>query len=178
MPLKARRGFPSAAFLAGGAAFLGVMCGTAVMSEPCFAFLFCRVPAWIAAGFFGAGLDGSVLVLGTGRVVAVTRECGGSDFFALVCAVLTWHAVRHNDAAMLPLWWCGAWAGTLLVNGLRVIATVWTRAIAECILPERFFGAVHLVSGVLVFFPVLLLLWWGCVRHDLSGKTWIIGMKE
>jgi len=87
--------------------------------------------------------------------------------------VLTWHALRQKGAAMLrllPLGWCGAWAFTVLVNGMRVIVTVWTRVLVEHMLPERYYGAVHLVSGVLVFFPALLLLWWLCVRHDLSGK--------
>lgn len=166
--MKTRRGFPSTAVLAGGVVFFGLVCATAVVSQPFYSFVFCRVPAWIAAGYFGASLDGSVLVLGSGRVVAVTRECGGSDFFALSCAILTWHALRRKGAVLLPLWLFGAWAGTVLVNGMRVIVTVWTRALVEGVLPERFFGAVHLVSGVLVFFPALALLWRVCVRHDLS----------
>ena len=159
----------SRALLAGSAAFVGLTLLPALLPDMWYSQIFCRVPAWLAAAYYHAALDGAALTLGSGRVIVVTRECGGSDFFALVCAVLTWHAVRQKDAArMLPLWWCGAWVFTMLVNGMRVIATVWTRAVAESILPERFFGAAHLVSGVLVFFPALALLWWACVRHDLS----------
>lgn len=163
------RRFP-AAFLAACAVYCGFAALVAALPDAWYAGLFCRVPAWLAAVYFHAGLDGAALTLGSGRAVAVTRACGGSDFFALVCAVLTWRAVRRNVAARLPLWWCGAWAYTLLVNGLRVIVTVWTRALAEPSLPERFYGAVHLVSGVLVFFPALLLLWWVCLRHDLNRE--------
>lgn len=159
------------AFLAGCAVFLGLTGLASALSDAAYAVFYCLVPAWVAAAFFHAGKDGATLILGSGRVVAVTCECGGSDFFALACAVLTWHAVRRKDALKLPLWWCGAWCFTMLVNGMRVIVTVWTRAVAECFLPERFFGAVHLVSGVLVFFPALLLLWWTCVRHDLSVRS-------
>jgi exosortase/archaeosortase family protein len=142
------------------------------LPDAVYSLLFCRAPAWIAAAFFHAGVTGATFALASGRVVEVTRECGGSDFFALVCAVLTWRTLRQKGALRgLPLLWFGAWAGTLLVNGMRLIVTVWTRAVAECLLPERYFGAVHLVSGVLVFFPALVLLWWVCIRHDLSGES-------
>lgn len=163
----------SAAVLAGCAVFAGALSLASVLPDTLVSTLFCRVPTGLAALFFNADIQGSSLVLGSGRVIAVTRDCGGTDFFALVCAVLTWHALRQKGAAMLrllPLGWCGAWAFTVLVNGMRVIVTVWTRVLVEHMLPERYYGAVHLVSGVLVFFPALLLLWWLCVRHDLSGK--------
>ncbi|MEI7900403.1 MAG: hypothetical protein WCK89_09120 [bacterium] len=158
--------------LAGCAVFFGMTFLVGVLPDTLYSLLFCRMSAEIAAAFFHAGVDGTALVLGSGRVVAVTRECGGSDFFALACAVLTWHTVRRKGAVMpLLLGWCGAWGLTLLTNGMRVIVTVWTRASVECFLPERYYGAVHLASGVLVFFPALILLWWVCVRHDLSART-------
>jgi len=157
-----------AAVSAGCAVFIGMNLLVSAIPDTVYALMFCRVPTWLAAAFFHAGVDGATLVLGSGRIVSVTRECGGSDFFALVCAVLTWHAVRQKGAAALPFWWCGAWIFAVLANGMRVILTVWTRAFAELFLPERFFGAAHLVSGVLVFFPALFFLWCFCVRHDLS----------
>ena len=160
----------SAAVMAGGAVFIGLTLLISALPDTVYALVFCCVPAWLAAAFFHAGVDGATLILGSGRMVAVTRECGGSDFFALVCAVLTWHAVRQKGAATLPFWWCGAWGFSVLANGMRVVVTVWTRAIVELALPERFFGAAHLVSGVLVFFPALFFLWWACVRHELSGR--------
>lgn len=151
------------------AVFIAALLIASALTDAWYSTLFCRVPAILTAAYYHAGREGVSLVLGSGRIVAVTRECGGSDFFALVCAVLTWHAVRQNGAALLPLWWAGAWCFTVLVNGLRVIATVWMRMLAETFLPERFYGATHLVSGVLVFFPALVLLWWMCIRHDLSA---------
>ncbi len=161
------RRFPPA-LLAAGSVFVVLTALAAALPDTWYNALFCRAPAWLAAAYFHAGLDGTALTLGSGRVVAVTRACGGSDFFALACAVLTWHAARQKVAARLPLGWFCAWAFTLLVNGMRLIVTVWTRALAEPWLPERFCGAVHLVSGVLVFFPALVLLWWVCLRHDSS----------
>jgi hypothetical protein len=67
----------------------------------------------------------------------------------------------------LPLWLFGAWLFALTVNGARIVVTVWTRAVAEVVLPASCFPAVHLASGVLVFFPALLAMWWLCVRHAL-----------
>ncbi len=51
-----------------------------------------------------------------------------------------------------------ALGATLLVNGMRIIVAVYTRLAAEPFIPARFLGAVHLFSGVLVFFPALLFL--------------------
>ena len=159
-----------AAVLAGCAVFIGLVALISLIPDTEYSLIFCRTPAQFSALFFSAEVDGAELVLRSGRAVSVTRECGGSDFFVIVCSVLTWRAVRQKDAVKLPLGWCGAWLFTVTVNSMRVIVTVWARAISECFLPERFYGAIHLVSGVLVFFPALVLLWWVCVRHDLSGS--------
>jgi len=164
------RRFPTAVF-AGLAAFVVALACAASLPDNLYELLFCRIPAWLAAAFFRADLDGASLTLGTGRVVAVTRACGGSDFFALVCAVLSWHAVRRKDAVALLLAGCGAWVFTVLVNGLRITVTIWARAVAERFLPERTWGSVHLASGVLVFFPALMLLWWLCTRHGYCGQS-------
>lgn len=157
---------------AGCLAFFAALSVAAALPDSIYAFVFCRVPAWVAASYFHAGLEGASLTLGNGRVVAVTRACGGSDFFALVCGVLTWHAVRRNvTAARLLLLWLAGWGFTVLVNGMRVVVSVWSHAVSTQVAPARFFGAVHLVSGVLVFFPALVFVWWLCGRHDSGCKA-------
>jgi len=55
-----------------------------------------------------------------------------------------------------------AWAFVNGVNGLRVVLSYWTRMLSEALLPERFDAAVHMVSGVMIFFPALLAVWWFC----------------
>lgn len=156
----------------GGAVWLCVLLLVSALPDAWSAAAFCRVPAWIAAAFFGVPVSGPLLAFGSGRVVAVTRACDGSDFFALICGVLTWYALKQNVKLWrLPLFWCAAWCVTVLVNGLRVIVTVWTRGIAEWLFPERFLSAVHLVSGVMVFFPALMAVWWFCVRRDLGKEA-------
>jgi hypothetical protein len=55
-----------------------------------------------------------------------------------------------------------AWAFVNGVNSLRVVLSFWTRLAREALLPERFDAAVHMVSGVMIFFPALLVVWWIC----------------
>jgi exosortase/archaeosortase family protein len=137
--------------------------------------VFCRIPAALSAAYFGAECHGTSFRLRTGLEVSVTRACGGSDFFALLCGLglaAGWRARRRQPATG----WLGrlllhvllALGATLLVNGMRIIVTVYTRLAAEPFLPARFLGAVHLFSGVLVFFPALLFL----VKYGkLEGET-------
>jgi hypothetical protein len=55
-----------------------------------------------------------------------------------------------------------AWAFVNGVNSMRVVLSFWTRLASEALLPERFDAAVHMVSGVMIFFPALLAVWWFC----------------
>jgi exosortase/archaeosortase family protein len=55
-----------------------------------------------------------------------------------------------------------AWAFVNGVNSMRVVLSFWTRLASEAMLPERFDAAVHMVSGVMIFFPALLCVWWLC----------------
>ena len=55
-----------------------------------------------------------------------------------------------------------AWAFVNGVNSMRVVLSVWTRLASEALLPVRFDAAVHMVSGVMIFFPALLCVWWIC----------------
>lgn len=127
--------------------------------------IFCRIPAALAAAYFGAECHGTSFRLWTGLEVSVTRACGGSDFFALLCGLglaACWRARRRQPAAgwmgRLLLYALLALGATLLVNGMRIIAAVYMRQAAAPFIPARFLGAVHLFSGVLVFFPALLVL--------------------
>ncbi len=202
-----------------------------------FDLLFCRGPAWLASLYLGATCDGTTLSLRSGRILAVTHACGGSDFFILVCSMIAWYATApggagineqvtkeeywnigileygnirlrqgyggqaarrysregrasarpgHADAcpslshsklhhSTIPSFHYSihvirkalillfiAWAFVNGVNGLRVVLSFWTRLASEALLPERFDAAVHMVSGVMIFFPALLVVWWVC----------------
>ncbi len=64
-----------------------------------------------------------------------------------------------------------AWAFVNGVNGLRVVLSFWTRLASEALLPERFDAAVHMVSGVMIFFPALLVVWWVCKTERKRGAA-------
>lgn len=137
----------------------------ALLPDGLYQQIFCRMPAELAAAFFGAECHGTSFRLRTGLEVRVTRACGGSDFFALLCGLGLAAGLRarrrqpaENWKGRLLLHALLAWGATLLVNGMRIIVTVYTRLAAEPFIHARFLGAVHLFSGVLVFFPALLFL--------------------
>jgi exosortase/archaeosortase family protein len=154
---------------AAGGVYAIAKLGVFALSDAAFSQVFCQIPAWIAASYFQTELHGDTLVFASGQMVAVTRACGGGDFFSLLCAMLTWQFLPGR-ARWLPALWAGAWAVTMFVNGMRVIASVWTRWFAEAFLPERMDAAVHLVSGVLVFFPALAAVGWLAERFTLEKK--------
>ena len=211
-----------------------------------FDLFFCRIPTWLASLYLGATCEGTTLALRSGRLLAVTPACGGSDFFILVCSMIAWYATAPggsginarvtllhrlartrlsgsprrfalppSDQADAP---CEAgranrlgeplspnnkairqsrslersgnhsanaesvsgnkailetireafillflaWAFVNGVNSMRVVLSVWTRLASEALLPERLDAAVHMVSGVMIFFPALLCVWWIC----------------
>jgi hypothetical protein len=175
------------------------------LSASVFDQLFCRVPAWLASLYLGGTCDGTTLALRSGHTLMVTRACGGSDFFILVCSMIAWYAMRPQNARnstdnikatqtsniehptlniqcsnlnkairqsrnkaifivirKVFILFFIAWAFVNGVNSMRVVLSVWTRYVSEALLPERFDAAVHMVSGVMIFFPALLFVWWVC----------------
>lgn len=175
--------------------FCLLYCLIACLPASVFDLFFCRIPALLASLYLGATCEGTTLALRSGRLLAVTPACGGSDFFILICSMIAWYAMRPQNArnsmknikatqtsniehptfniqqrnkailetirkASILLFM--AWAFVNGVNSMRVVASVWTRLVSEALLPERFDAAVHMVSGVMIFFPALLCVWWLC----------------
>jgi exosortase/archaeosortase family protein len=159
-------GWRMARAVAAGAAVFAL---TAALPDAMFDVVFCRVPAGLAAAYLGGMPDGgSAFALADGRVVEVTRACGGAGFFAMLCGLLAWRGFLPSRDAFIPVFALAAWGYTVVMNGVRVVAAVYARAFAEAASPERFWGAAHLAAGVAVFFPALLLAWWMTERR--SGR--------
>ncbi len=59
----------------------------ALLPDGLYQRVFCRLPAELAAAYFGAECHGTSFRLRTGFEVSVTRACSGSDFFALLCGL-------------------------------------------------------------------------------------------
>ena len=157
----------------GGVVGIAVFMLAAMLSDAAYGAVFCELPARFAAMYFGTVADGASFVLADGRVIAVTRACGGSGFFAMLCGLLAYRAAAMGGVRWLLPSVVAAWGYTVLVNGVRVVGAVWARALAEMLLPERAWAAAHLAVGVLVFFPALCVFWWG-----LTGFPMPTGQKE
>ena len=119
---------------------------------------FCRVPAEVAAFYYGVPLEAVTLSFtAQGVALAVTRACAATDFFALVAAVLLTARImregwRWRQLALLPI----AWGITLVVNSLRIIALVPV----DAVFPKDHAPIVHLLAGVAFFLPVFAGIWW------------------
>lgn len=119
---------------------------------------FCRVPAEVAAFYYGVALEAETLSFtAKGVTLAVTRACAATDFFALVAAVLLTARImregwRWRQLALLPI----AWGITLAVNSLRIIALVPV----DAVFPKDHAPIVHLLAGIAFFLPVFVVIWW------------------
>lgn len=141
------------------AAVCGVMkLMLATLPEPVILASFCRVPAEVAAFYYGVPLEAETLSFtAKGVTLAVTRACAATDFFALVAAVLlTARILREGwgwrQLVLLPI----AWGITLAVNSLRIIALVPV----DAVFPKDHAPVVHLLAGVAFFLPAFAGVWW------------------
>ncbi|MEI6647856.1 MAG: hypothetical protein WCP12_17600 [bacterium] len=143
-----------------------------------FFVLVCSMIAWYAMAPGGLQLNGGATFLH--RMTRTTRISGSPRRFALppssqlVAPCEAGRANRlgepqsPNNKAILEtirdacIFLFMAWAFVNGVNSMRVVLSVWTRLASETLLPERFDAAVHMVSGVMIFFPALLCVWWLC----------------
>lgn len=141
------------------AAWCGVLkLSLAVLPDSAILALFCRVPAEVAAFYYGVPLKMVTLSFtAKGVTLAVTRACAATDFFALVAAVLLTARIlregwRWRQLVLLPI----AWGVTLAVNSLRIIALVPI----DAVFPKDHAPVVHLLAGVAFFLPAFAGVWW------------------
>ena len=130
----------------------------AALPESAILASFCRVPAEVAAFYYGVPLEVEALSFtAKGVTLAVTRACAATDFFALVAAVLLTAQIlregwRWQQLVQLPI----AWAITLAVNSLRIVALVPV----DAVFPKDHAPVVHLLAGVAFFLPAFAGVWW------------------
>lgn len=143
--------------------FVGLWFLATYLPEQCFNLLFCRLPAVLAALYLNVPHEANTLLVSDSVLFEVERACGGSDFFVIVCTMVTWYYLKRERA------WVGLLLlvptlllATNLVNSLRIVTLVWVHVVSATCVPERFNGALHLSAGVMIFFPALLALWWWC----------------
>ena len=151
------------------AALCGVMkLALAVLPESTVLASFCRVPAEVAAFYYGVPLEAETLSFtAKGVTLAVTRACAATDFLALIAAVLLTARIlrggwRWRQLALLPIAWCIA----LAVNSLRIIALVPV----DAVFPKDHAPVVHLLAGVAFFLPAFACIWYHTFKEEGHGE--------
>ena len=151
------------------AALCGVMkLVLAALPESAILASFCRVPAEVAAFYYGVPIETETLSFtARGVTLAVTRACAATDFFSLVVAVLLTARIlregwRWRQLVLLPI----AWGTTLAVNSLRIIALVPV----DAVFPKDHAPVVHLLAGVAFFLPAFAGIWWYSFNRDYYGN--------
>ena len=152
------------------AALCGVMkLILAVLPDSVILASFCRVPAEVAAFYYGVPLEMETLSFtAKGATLAVTLACAATDFFAMVAAVLLTARILSEgwgwrQLALLPI----AWGITLAVNSLRIIALVPV----DSVFPKDHAPVVHLLAGVAFFLPAFVGVWWWAFGRNLNTET-------
>ena len=123
--------------------------------------LFAAGAARLAGVLTGAAVDhgdtGWLLTL-AGLRVAVTRACGGTDYFLIVAGLLGWHIARGRGGLLRAI--AGGLALALplaiFVNALRIIAVTHAHRWVIPHLPETYRTFAHMAAGVAVFLPALI----------------------
>jgi len=119
--------------------------------------------AWLAGLFTGAPVSrvatGWLLPV-TGQPVVVTTACSATDYFLIVSALISWLLARQGKkpgcvvvlglVAGLPL--------TIFLNALRVVVVTHAHRWLIPLLPESCGPFLHMLTGVAVFLPALVLL--------------------
>lgn len=130
---------------------------------------FCRIPAEVAAFYYGVPLEAeSLSFTARGITLAVTRSCAATDFFALVASILlTARILREGEGVGVSCFrdasdFVFAWVITLVVNSLRIIALVPV----DSIFPKDHAPIVHLLVGVAFFLPIFAFIWYSSFKGD------------
>lgn len=147
---------PIAASLASGSAFTAVYFIPNVELQ-----LFARGAAEMAGLFSGAPVlhipEGWLLPFHH-QAVLVNEACSGVTFFVMLTALLSWHIarIRNSVASAIMLALPLSLALALTINALRVLCLAQMHRWVIPLLPETYAHTAHLMVGVAVFLPALI----------------------
>lgn len=124
--------------------------------------LFARTAAEAASLFTGAPVLADPtgwLLPHAGVELLVSEACSGTDFFVMLVALLCWRfTARTHTGTAIALGLALGLAGSLAVNSLRVILVAQTSRLQLALLPEDYQSFAHLLLGITVFLPALVLV--------------------
>jgi exosortase/archaeosortase family protein len=115
--------------------------------------------AWLASLWLGGPLAVDVegyWILHARQAVHVTNACNGAGFFALLLALTVPHWHRGSNPARCGLLIAAPIAGAILANSFRIIAVWYAARVTALLAIPAWAGAIHYISGLLVFFLFLV----------------------
>ena len=122
-------------------------------------YLFCMPPAYLTAGFLGANceLTGAGVRVAGLAAMHVTLACSPIKFFLLTFALFAGLAVARRVSLRTWLWLVPAAYGiTLVANTSRLILCWYGDVLTRHYFPAQFHIKLHLLIGMFVFLPVLI----------------------
>jgi exosortase K len=142
---------------------------------------FCLPSAQICSLFLGADCittDNGYMLTNSVLAVHVTKVCSAAGFFILLLALMIGVVIKSARLnQFLKIVWIlpVAYIITILANSARILGGWITGKWARSVLPEKFWPAVHLGTGIVVFLTFLvvtyLLLTWRSYNECQRDKT-------
>ena len=139
-----------------------VIVGIILLSRvfPQFFFLVLGHPAaYLASWWLGvpsAVMEDGVMLMDKVLPIAVTPQCSGADFLALLCGIAApFLAPPHRRR----YWWFlapAAVACTIVTNSCRIITGWYFGVWARQALSQTYWPGVHLATGIVVFLTALV----------------------
>lgn len=159
------RAKPISSFATAATPTLAVLAGAAVLAAwpglqtACFAQGSARLAALLAGSPVLRVESGWMLHVAQ-QAVVVTEACSATGFFLTAAALLAWHLARRGRSfAVAALFALGlALPATLAINALRVVAVAHLHRWVIPALPESWGAFAHMIAGVAVFLPALIVL--------------------
>lgn len=138
---------------------------------------FCLPSATISSIFLGStysSTDQGYMIANRILPIHVTKACSAANFFILLLSLIIGiliKSVRKNEFWKLFLAVILAYLITVIANSARIIAGWITGILAREFLPDKFWPAVHLGTGVFMFLIFLFLTYYLLTGRHYNG--WI-----
>lgn len=118
--------------------------------------LFSRPAGWLASWALGCPAvwipgEGLRLLISEGEVL-VNHGCSGFGFFTILLILVTWYRPRRLPVMLVPVYLL-----TLVINAARIVLAVYAQVFTVRFWMPELGPAVHLVAGVAIFLPALLI---------------------
>ncbi len=118
-----------------------------------------RAAAYVSAFWMGVPCvvtPESFLLMDPTLSIAVTPNCSGADFLALLCGLMAPLAFlpfrRGFCLAFIPL----SVAITITANSCRIITGWYSGILARRFLSQSYWPGIHLATGIVVFLTILI----------------------